>query len=574
MSDPAERALSPWRTVATLAAAYLGLALVVVAPALLRGRLLGDPDVDVWNHAWGYWWFFDTLSRGDLPWLTRTIGAPGGGVLYYIDPLGAIAALPLVATVGPALAWNLVLVGRVAFAGLAAHALCRELSGPGRHNAVAGVAMATAPYLWVELANGISEVTAVAWVPATLWAAERARRRGGLGAWALLGACLGLSTLATFYYGMLAAIVTAALLSVPLLRGRLSLRGLALAGFVAACVGGPGLAALYRSLHDPEAMQVRGGSLNQMLLAHNAVDPRELVMPGAFHSVDFATYGEAFEHTLYLRWTVILLAAWAVWRHRRATLPWLGVAAVSAVLGLGVFLWWDGDWVRLAGGSRLWLPFGWLQRLVPSLAITHPARLGLGAVTVASVLAGWALRDVGRVGLLAIPALFLETTFLSNATWPIPDAPSEVPALYARIAASADRRGVLDLPGEVGQTMATSRYFWFQTVHGRPVPWYPDARASRNGDLDTTQRLEIPPEAKAAPPLSADVKHRLRRNYGWIVLHTDLALRAERGDLEGMLRAAFGEPTREGTALVWTMPPAVEVTVTPSRPRGQAAPPR
>lgn len=553
MTAPAPGAPLRRAQAAALLSAYLGLGLFVVGPALLSGRLVGDADVDVWNHAWGYWWFWDSLSRGRLPWFADGIGAPGGGVLWFIDPLGAIAALPLTATVGPALAWNLVLAGQVAFAGVAAHLLARELSGPGAQNAVAGVAMATAPYLWVELANGISEVCAVGWVPAALWAAARATRRGDRGAWALLGAVLGLSALASFYYGLLNVLLVGALL---LSRARaVSARGLLLAVVLAGAIGGPGVLLLHRSLTHPQAMQQRGGGLNAVLLEHNAVDPREWVAPGDFRSVNFeARYGEAFRHTLYLRWTVLGLAIVAVARHRRATLPWVALAALSVALSLGTLLWFDGDWVRV-GGRRLSLPFGWLQGLIPALAITHPARLGVGATAIAAALAAWGLKGT-RGAWWAIPALVAETALLSAARWPLPSSPAEVPPIYARVAEDPDGRAVLDLPAEVGGTMATSRYFWYQTVHRRPVPWTPDARASRNGDTATTRLFEVPPGGGQPAPIGPEDAARVRRQYGWIVLHRDLAARVGRADdLEAQLAAAFGPPTDvEGDLRAWRLP--------------------
>ena len=40
---------------------HLGLALAALWPVLLAPtqRMIGHSDADVWNHAWGPWWFWD-----------------------------------------------------------------------------------------------------------------------------------------------------------------------------------------------------------------------------------------------------------------------------------------------------------------------------------------------------------------------------------------------------------------------------------------------------------------------------------------------------------------------------------
>jgi hypothetical protein len=551
-----------WSRRIRVAVVYHLFALLVLMPSLASGGLIGHPDVDVWNHAWGFWWFWDSIRHGALPLRTALLGAPAGGVLYYIDPVGAFIGLPLTALFGPAVSWNAVMVMRVAMAGWATHGLCRALSGPGPQPWVAGIAMASAPYLLVEVANGISEVTDVGWVPLSLWAAAQLQRRGGRRTAVLLGLSVGMSTLACFYYGLLAALLVGGLLIVPLLRRRLPLPDIALAALLALVVGLPGLLLLRWSLLQPDALVTRSAELNQVLLEHNAVDPRDLLLPFGSFRVDFAArYGEAFQHTLYLRWTVLLLAAAAIWRFRRPTLPWALLGLGSAVLGLGVLLYWGGDWVRL-DGRRLLLPFGWLQKLVPALAVTHPARLGLGAVVMSAVLAGWGLAGKGRWALLAIPLLLGESLLAGAVRWPLPASPTAVPEIYTTIREEADPRAILDLPANVGGTMATSRYFWFQAVHGRAMPWFPDAHAAHNGDIESMRLFERTPAGGPPPALRPASVERLRRNYGWILIHTEFSDRVgTTAELSSTLEAALGPPTHQEGAgptelRIWRLPTA------------------
>ena len=53
---------------------WLAVAMVVTWPASLSPAttLIGHPDVDVWNHAWGYWFIPHQIIQAQLALLDRT----------------------------------------------------------------------------------------------------------------------------------------------------------------------------------------------------------------------------------------------------------------------------------------------------------------------------------------------------------------------------------------------------------------------------------------------------------------------------------------------------------------------
>lgn len=542
------------------AAAWLGVAALVTLPgaAQLRSRLLGDPRVDVWNHAWGYDWVARRLAAGELPWHTDLVGAPEGGVLYFIDAAGAVCAAPLTLLAGPAVGFNVTLLVRVALAGAAGQGLAQRLFGRGPWTAVAGVGCATLPFLLAELGNGISEVAGFAWVLFALTAAARATDSGRWSDALLAGLLVGWSAAVSFYYGFVAALLCGVWMLGGAVARRRS-RGLSTtvsqscAGlFGAAALGLPPWLAFRASLAASDALIRRPEGLNLALLAHNAVDPRVYVAPGAFQSVDLAqVYGEPFLHTAYLRWSVLaLVVVGLVGRAagRRTLAPWLGVAALSLLLGLGDYLWFGGDWVRV-GGWLLSLPFGWLKAALPQVAITHPLRLSIGGQLILTVLAAggarWLCRQVSRprlvAGLLAL-GVALEGGLGSAAQWPIPLSDASVAPVYQRLPAGP----VLDLPAEAGTTMRTSRWFWLQTAHGRPIPWTPDVRLGSARDPGLLRALGDPRArgflTEAPHPLDASAASHLRQTYGAVVLHVELAEAAGLGDYGVVLTQAFGDP--------------------------------
>ena len=133
------------------------------------------------------------------------------------------------------------------------------------------------------------------------------------------------------------------------------------------------------------------------------------------------------------------------------------------------------------------------------------------------------------------------------------EAPAEIPAIYAEIAASPDERGVLELPGDIGTSMATSRYFWFQTLHGHPLPYKPDARASDNGDSPSFAFLPSRFNRTPKPLDDAGVAH-LEATYGWVIVHLDLERRAGAvGGFRAVLEPALGAPLERERMLVWSL---------------------
>ena len=549
------------KPVLRLVLGYVLLALLLCFPVPFSGEVIGNPDIDVWNHLWGYWYWLDSFSSGALPWRTELLNAPDGGVLYFVDPVGAGLALPFSAIFGVPAAYTGIQLMRFTLAGLVSHFFCREIAGDGPHCWAAGIAFASSPFLLAEAGNGISEVTAVWWTPLCFWMAARAFRSNALEAWIKLGVAQGLCTLASFYYGLGTAILIATWWGVTFSVKRL--KGTAVAAVLAVGIPLPFFAAFRASLGpgNPEAVIQRSGDLNQQLLAHNAVDPREYIVPGDFQSVDFmGQYGEAFIHTAYLRWSAILLAGWVVWRLRRVTYLWVSLVGLSLVLGLGRALWWNGEFVG-PGDQLLILPFGWFQELIPQLAITHSSRLTVGGQAILAMLVGWSLvgQSGRRIALLS-GILLAESLFLSSASWPLPRTSVEIPAVYEEIAEATDSRAVLDLPAEVGTTMASSKYFLYQTTHQKPIPYSPDIRAGSSSDRSTFFWLQHPrfsgsadfktTSKEANGWVDRTVENRilphLKSRYGWIILHRE---EAERVGVTEVFKAALervlGEPEEE-----------------------------
>ncbi|MDG1478884.1 MAG: hypothetical protein P8R54_04800 [Myxococcota bacterium] len=529
-----------------------GLVTLTMLASPLR-RLLGSPDVDVWNHAWGPWWFADSFASGQLPWRTALLGWPDGGVLWFIDPVLGVLGAPLVWILGAVGAYNAVVFGYVLFASWAGRRLARSLGASAAASWVGATGLAGSAWMICELHNGISEAVNIGPVALALAWSEDAVRAGSLRGWAKAGLGVGMAAVASPYLGLGVGIAVA-------VRGLPSIRQAWLGAVVSVMVAAPPILALRTQLHAEDAIVKHPDAMNEQLALHNAVDPRTFVMPFGFRSVDLSA--EGFEHSMYLGLVALLLAALVVWRHR-----WWGLATVACLAcALGPYLFWGDGWL-VTNGARLRLPWWALQKLAPGLAVTHPLRLAVPALAIIAGLAAVGADRLGRWRGAAAVAVLLDGLLISGAPWPILTADATPPPAHEQIRRAAGEPiqwGVLDLPTDAGMTMATSRYLFWQSTHRLPISYGPDARASTSALLrepsfrvlaalcsrrpDEHARLNL----SSGGPGGSHPSRLIRSKIRYIVLHHDIdpavteALRAE-------LTGSLGPGAEEAGATMWDL---------------------
>ncbi len=570
-------------------AIHLALALAATWPAALTPltRMVGHPDGDVWNHAWGLWWFWEQLSSGTLPWHTPLLFGPEGGTLWFIDPLGALAGAPLVPLIGVVGAWNAVLIGGVALTSWAARLLATRVTGAGPHTWVASVAMVFGPYLSGELHNGISEAALLAPCLLTLALGWTAVGKGGALRWVAVGAALGLTFLGSPYYALAAGLAVATW-ALPLLRRPSATTLLQLGGGVAttAALVAPVAWLVRASVTAGDALVHRADpGVAALVLDHNRVDPRTFVAPLGFQSVDYASLGEAFVHSAYLGWIPLALA-WLGWRSTGLTRFAAG-GLVTLVFALGPVLVWGEGPVEVSG-RRLLLPFAALSTVVPIQAITHTLRLAVPGLAAVAVLAAATVRTSPRCLWPALVLIPLDLVAWGGSAWPLARTPELATAAQQELAQRPPVDGqslVLDLPGAVGNTMTTSRYLVLQTVHGRPIPYRPDARASSSSLLGvpTFQLLALASEPRAehrsllgpaVRQLQTVAREDLvRAGVGHVLVHRDLERGAQRvAETEMLLEQLYGQPQVLGETAIYTVSGSGRIGLAPSLRSALAAP--
>ncbi|MGB0638705.1 MAG: hypothetical protein ACPGTU_05200 [Myxococcota bacterium] len=555
------------------AIAALGLSIVLTWPVSLypTDLLLGHPGNDTWNHVWGYWWVAEELSQGRWPEWTDLLVFPKGGSLYFIDTVQAIITFPVQKLVGPAMAFNLTIMFGLALAAWGAWLLAWHVTGDAISSALAMVLYGASPHLLGQAYNGISETVCAGWLPIALWALIRFLERPVWKRALLLGLTMAITMLTSWYYGLFAVIATAVIVSwravrqpwiQPWVRSLVRLGGAAVTGFLLVM---PLLMTFRSSLDADDALVTRDPEfVEASLLYHNITDIVAFFKPSKIPSPDLLTlYGEELVIVIYLGWVGIMLCVYAVFatRRHREFGPWIWLGLFFFIFSLGPYLNMDGEMVEI-NGRRIPLPFLPLFDALPLFSrISHPFRFVVGVSLAMSLVAVHGLRHMTRhvrpnrrallVALLSVLVL-VEFRQGSPASMPIPTSDAVIPAAYKEIGRDPEAGAVLDLPLTV-PNLERAIYVWYQTEHGRPVPWglndpMPDALL-RNRLTATLMRLEAHRAQTMSPQLPeldlvVGARTLQSQGYRYIVLHERLYPEFKRSQVEALLTGLFGTPRK------------------------------
>lgn len=544
---------------------WVGAVLVAVVVATwplipsLGSVAVGHAYGDMADHYWGTWWFGRELLSGQLPLRTDVSHFPETLSLWYVDPVGALLALPARFLGFPA-DWNLLLLLQVTLGALAGYAIGYDASGDKAGGLVSATVVGTSPYVLGLLHSGLTEYLGLA-LPAlyvasllrTVGADPRGRGptpRGGVVTAVLLGLA-GWEALYYLFFGALFALAT-----VPGAGWRERVRTVAGILVGAALVATPAAVASLGALGAGGAVTATNAPGWASLLP--ATDVMTFFRPGAWYFPDTPADGNpGILHVNYLGWVALLLALVAA----RGRFGWAGLG--YGVFALGPRLAFAKQVVTIAGASVL-LPFGLLCFPGSPFAWIHqPYRM-------VAFLIPWlgmaAARGVTRLPsavrpLLAV-AVLLETILVSPAPWPLATRPVTPPAVYASLEAGP----VLDWPPDASTW--NRDYLVWATSHGQAVPYgvnvflgeklrkdpLVDSLLRARDNLEkTAKNRDVPFQGRVLLRPTGTRSGLAELGFAHVVVHKAALSDREWGRTRGLLLGAFGEPVSEDADVaVWT----------------------
>jgi hypothetical protein len=443
-------------------------------------------------------------------------------------------------------AYNLVVLFHLVLAGTGAYALARQAGCQHAGGFVAATAFGFNAFLLsYGVASAVAETQTMGWIAwffaAVIWLVREPGRISALCA-ALLFAITALSS---HYWALFAALFSPFIGLAALndrRRAHKPIVSLRLLGWTAAAVVIAAAVFLPPGRALMETYQAQGAVLQDYASRKQALLPPSVM---ASHAHDLATFvgfllpgkDRIAEHedmdrliqSTYAGWIVLTLALAGLGKGRRR---WFIVAAVGMTLACGPYL-------LLSETSYQENPVPWwvfLRDYVPvTRMITSYVRFSVFFFLGVAVLAAYGadrLLQFARapalrlaLGLLCAAAVFGEMFWLSPVPLPLPSASAAIPAASRGLAELEKEGAVLDWPQRYPEsTVEVSRYFYFQSVHGRPIPY----------DFAPTSDMPGPIEGN---PFFAELE---RLTYGdeyssqaWSAL-SDLPVRRGLSELEAM----------------------------------------
>ena len=470
---------------------FILLALFATFPAIFRlsFALIGAPEGDSYEMMWLIWWLREAL-------LDSTITPTEIPILFYPEGLsfpilatqmGAqTLALPIAIVSSPAVAFNVIMVGALAFSGWTAYWLGFSLTGNRLAGALCGLVWAFFPNKMGHALGGHLYQVAVFWLPLF-----------GLSLWRVLAK-------PSFSRGLLTGLSAALVASVHSVHVVYFLMPTSLVLLLSdwsdnrpgywttqrlVAVGTALLvaSALLVPLYVPVFAQVARGELGFMAATGSvgfSVDLGSFFVPAPenpllrmFPAVREFSHrvNVTFNETIaYLGVMPVALAICAIWSGWSVARRWVLLGGVAAVLSLGPLFKFGGRVVEMQVddiSSPILLPYAFMQEIPFMEWSRAPARLHETtqfalAVLVAYGSAALLTRIGSRVVRLAFVAMVGGFIFIEYlVAWPFPVARIERSEVFG---VAREQPGVvLPLPANARET--ASEALLAQTVHGQPM---------------------------------------------------------------------------------------------------------
>lgn len=581
---------SHWTTAALL---YLVATLVFTYPTCFRifSHAVGDGG-DTWHYVWAQWWLGYVSSHPEEQlFQSKMLFHPDGFNLYTHNLLLSHCVLlwPIERLWGPVVAINLYFLFSFWYSAMGAYALLRYLTGKHRASLLGGFIFAFSPNM---TAHGLGHLGLIdmGWMPLFLLFFLRTLRERGW--WQPVVA-------AFFLIGQLYTDYTVSIFTLMLTTGWVLLQGrekwkeywqsnaasrVVLMGVLVFAAFGPYFMA---GRADPNVQDfLKSRSWNA---AHQYGAPLlGFITPSPLHplwgELTWKIYKQFWtpisDGTVYLGWTVMPLAALALWHRRKEP-----VVRIAAVLFVVFALISMGPTLRVLRGPVLnvigiddanitpGMPFTLLHFPAPLRQLRLPARFIIVVLLMLALMAthGFAWLQgylaerkphLNRQLVLGVWAALVVVDFLAL---PFESDTIQVPTVYRKLATVLPKEAaVLDLPWGcrdglkgLGESLLKSMYY--QSVHERPiVGGYITRLPQKLIDqyrpypflMETAEQLAVEPTRCEHGP-GKDVEDELEKlKIGVVVIHKDRVpdpmeafvhrhLTAGRWENEGSVEAYF-----------------------------------
>lgn len=498
-TQPEKPLYSPWGVIAAFFF-YLGMLVAITWPMTLHFTdwIPGHPRLSVCVHLWHFWWTREALTNPDLalffspmlfyPWGVMTLGEFGNFLLPMLS-------IPFQSVLGLAGSFNVIFFFFLPGAGAGLYLLARRFAASAAAALLAGAFVMFLPFVWMELFNGALEIAVLFWLPACFLLIDSGLRQPSIWRGALLGACIFLAAMSSWYYGFFLFLSAGAVMGLGVLWPRLialedkpgmrtALLGMLIAMLAVSLAGMlpfvwlMGQTSRMKLDWHSQAADGSGMSCKTTPDLLNFLGPWQAAFVD--REMDFGmNSGFLYPFVIFPGCLVAILACIGFFSRR-------GLPRYYWLLAICFLILFIGPWLKIAGTSSFFgfefrMPAYWLAThfevfagnllhsyraiAVLSLAILLLAARGWDMLLAALSLSGWRAW-APTLGLCGLAALGMFNT--GHLPFPFPMSGTQLSPVYVKLGELHEAGAVVDVPVSVRSHIAY-RYMLAQTLHRRPI---------------------------------------------------------------------------------------------------------
>jgi hypothetical protein len=567
----------------------VGCCVIWPVPQYFDTTIVGGQHTDIWSHLWGFWRTErDVLGKGILPYEEPLLNYPYGGRLYHVDLLNSFYMLPLTSLFGRIAGYNVLVILHIVVSGMATFGLLYHYTKNKWVSILCSpLFVFSAFFLSFPLSSGVSERLHIELFPIYLWILlgihESPQKPLSIIGFSIIGALIfGLATIGCWHYGLFVFLMTVffCLWHIPInihsnafeLKNTTKelLRYIPLATFCAA------IAFPISQLASGSSQVGERGSFVQRKHelfwdGSRALDVQtqfsiQDLFVGGQDALKISNYFDQLYTSTYLGIGVLLLsvAGFLIKKARFSSVMTL----VFATLCLGPRIFWS---------ASEYITYSWFYHFVVSVTpymsgLDEPFEFVVLAVFFSTISVGIVLQEIWKRSPLFASVLvcILLSSHIYNNPAPIPVKIANVPQhkFYTIQTTSKHSYSILDFPPKrQGTALFPGEYFYFQTIHKKPIPHAVDAGWLREDPLwmDLSDALQ----GQGASPIFDELlgpcragatrgcgyikrvkKQLLKLKMGYVVVHRKSMQREKLPLFENLFVEMFDEPVYKDNDII------------------------
>ena len=574
----------------------MGCWVIWPVPQYIDTTIVGGQHTDIWSHLWGYWRTErDVLGKGILPYEEPLLNYPYGGRLYHVDLLNSLYMLPLTSVFGRIAGYNILVLIHIVIAGLTTFGLLYRYTKNNWLSLLCSpLFVFSSFFLTFPLSSGVSERLHIELFPAyfltLLWIHESKTIASLLGVSLLGGLCFGLATTGCWHYGLFVFLMTACFclwhISTKI---KIWQKEFAFTNIMQEFLRYLPLAICCAIIAIPISQQASGssqvgerGSFVQRKheMFWDGIRPLDVqtqfsiqdLFVGGQKSLHISSYFDQLYTSTYLGLGVLILVflGCLIQKARFVSVMTLFFATLS----LGSRIYWSAD---------EYITYSWFYHFVTMVTpymsgLDEPFEFVVLASFFSTVSVAIVLQHISKFSriLALLLACFLVVSHRIETPAPLPVKTAKVPThrFYKQQAMAEHEYSILDFPPKrKGTALFPGEYFYFQTIHKKPIPHAVDAGWLREDSL--WMELSDALQGHGAAPIFDDLlgpckagaikgcgyvkrvkKELLGLKMGYVVVHRKSMQRDKLPLFEHLFTEMFGTASyKDGDLIIYCLHP-------------------